>query len=181
MSKITIKDLSLKDSNLTERVAELKKAYFKAMPEVCLERPSLITSFHLENNLFNKERISILDKARAYRFVLENRTPIIWHKKSFAKGMVPFEFKDRSLFAGSTTSRFKGVPLYPEFLALTLWPELWTISNRASNPFYLGKEDAEALNFKIFPHWMENNILELARKRCFDENKKKLGKDKYAP
>ena len=28
---------------------------------------------------------------------------------------------------------------------------------------------------------MENNILELARKRCFDENKKKLGKDKYAP
>lgn len=181
MSKITINDLSLKDCSLTERVAELKKAYFKAMPEVCVERPRLITRFHLENNLLNKDKISILNKARAYRFVLENRTPIVWHKKSFAKGMVPFEFKDRSLFAGSTTSRFKGVPLYPEFLALTLWPELWTISNRASNPFYLGKEDAEALNFKIFPHWMENNILELARKRCFDENKKKLGKDKYAP
>jgi formate C-acetyltransferase len=79
--------------------------------------------------------------------------------------MTPFEFKDNSLFAGSTTSKFKGVPLYPEFLALTLWPELWTISKRKSNPFYLGKEDAEDLNFKIFPHWMENNLLELARKK----------------
>src|SRR4030067_2379304 len=104
MPKITIKDLSLKDCKLTERATELKKAYFKAMPEVCVERPSLITRFHLENNLLNKDKISILDKARAYRFVLENRTPIVWHKNSYEKGMVPFEFKDRSFFAGSTTS-----------------------------------------------------------------------------
>ena len=135
------------------------------MPEVCVERSGLITRFHLENNLLNKDRISILDKARAYRFVLENRAPIVWHKRSYQKGMTPFEFKDNSFFAGSTTSKFKGVPLYPEFLALTLWPELLGISDRARNPFYLGKEDAEDLNLKIFPHWMENNLLELARKK----------------
>jgi len=165
MAQITIKDLSLKDCNLTERATELKKAYFRAMPEVCVERSGLITRFHLENNLLNKDRISILDKARAYRFVLENRAPIVWHKRSYQKGMTPFEFKDNSFFAGSTTSKFKGVPLYPEFLALTLWPELLGISDRARNPFYLGKEDAEDLNLKIFPHWMENNLLELARKK----------------
>jgi len=174
MPKITIKGLSLKDCNLTERVAELKKAYFRAMPEVCVERPDLITRFYLENNLLNKDKISILDKAKAYRFVLENRSPIVWHKRSYQKGMTPFEFKDNSLFAGSTTSKFKGVPLYPEFLALTLWPELWSISTRARNPFYLGKEDAEDLNFKIFPHWMESNILELAREKYHPSEMKTL-------
>jgi formate C-acetyltransferase len=165
MAKITISDLSLKDYKLTDRVLNLKDAYFKAMPEVCIERPSLITRFHLENNLLNKDKISILDKAKAYRYVLEKREPIVWHKNSYEKGMIPFEFTDRSFFAGSTTSKFKGVPLYPEFLALTLWPELWTISKRKSNPFYLSEEDAKKLNYEIFPHWMENNILELARKK----------------
>ena len=164
MAKITIGDLSLKDFKLTQRVSNLKDVYFKAMPEVCIERPRLVTKFSLGNGLLKKERISVLDKAKTYRYVLENRAPIVWHKRSYQKGMLPFEFKDNSLFAGSTTSKFKGVPLYPEFLALTLWPELWTITNRARNPFYLGKEDAEELNYEIFPHWMENNILELARK-----------------
>lgn len=164
MPQIT-KDISIKNYGLTARASALREAYFKAMPEICVERPRLITRFHVENGLLNKGRISILDKARAYRFALENREPIVWHKSSYAKGMTPFELKDRSLFAGSTTSKFKGVPLYPEFLALTLWPELWTISKRKSNPFYLSEEDAKELNYNIFPHWMNHNIQELARKR----------------
>lgn len=165
MPEITIKDLSLKDYTLTERVKNLKSAYFRAMPEVCIERPRLLTRYHLENELFERKSISILDKARAYRFVLENRTPVVRHTKSYEKGMVPFEIKDTSLFAGSTTSKFKGVPLYPEFLALALWPELWTISKRKSNPFYLSEEDARELNYDIFPHWMEDTIQELARRK----------------
>ncbi len=174
MPDIIIKDLSLKDYNLTERVKNLKDAYFKAIPEVCIERPRLITRYHLENELFEKSSISVLDKAKAYRFALENRTPVVRHTKSYenlspqslsVEGMIPFEIKDTSLFAGSTTSKFKGVPLYPEFLALALWPELWTISKRKSNPFYLSEEDAKELNYNIFPHWMENTIQELARKK----------------
>jgi formate C-acetyltransferase len=174
MPEITIKDISLQDYKLTKRVKNLKDAYFRAMPEVCIERPRMITEFHLKNDLFKKDRISILDKAKAYRFALENRTPVVRHTKSYEnlslqavsrEGMIPFEIQDTSLFAGSTTSKFKGVPLYPEFLALTLWPELWTISKRKSNPFYLSEEDAKELNYNIFPHWMENTIQELARKK----------------
>ncbi|MBI4377853.1 MAG: hypothetical protein HY578_02020 [Nitrospinae bacterium] len=165
MPEITIKDLSLRDYNLTDRVKNLKSAYFRAMPEICIERPTLITRFHLENGLFDKERIFILDKAKAYRFTLENRTPVVRHDRSYEKGMVPFKIKDTSLFAGSTTGKFKGVPLYPEFLALALWPELWTITKRKNNPFYLSEEDAKELNYNIFPHWMENTIQELSRKK----------------
>jgi formate C-acetyltransferase len=182
MQKVTLKDISLRDYELTERAAYLKKAYFRALPEICIERPQLITGYSLDNALLNQNRISILDKAKTYRHVLENRAPVIRFRKAYEKGMEPFELEDSSLFAGSTTSKFKGVPLYPEFLALTMWPELWSMSKRESNPYYISDNEVEALNHEIFPHWMENNITELARKRCFEENFKKDERNKkHAP
>jgi formate C-acetyltransferase len=173
MAQITFDDLSLKECDLTERVSHLRRIYFRAMPEICIERARLVTGFHRENGLFKKERISILDKARAYRYVLEKREPIVRHSRAYEKGMKPFDFKEAPLFAGSTSSKFKGVPLYPEFLALTLWPELWTISKRASNPYHITDAEVGDLNYEIFPHWMEKNITELARERCIKERSKK--------
>jgi len=153
MPQITLNDLSLKDYNLTERVSNLRKIYFRAMPEICIERPRLVTRFSLENGLFDRERISILDKARMYRYVLENRAPIVLHSNSYEKGMRRFSFKEDSLFAGSTTSKLKGVPLYPEFaIALTIWPELWMISKRASNPFHITESEVEELNYELSHH-----------------------------
>jgi len=180
----------LKNIHLTKRVSELRKDYFRAVPEICIERPKLITQFSLLHGLLSQERISILDKARTYRYVLKNRTSIVRHswaceKDEREKKLKTFELEDRhlSLFAGSTTSKFKGVPLYPEFLALTLWPELWTISRRRSNPYYLSGDEVQVLNYEVFPHWINHNILELARKRCFEENlsKTKGKKEKHAP
>lgn len=170
MPKITLTDISLKDYNLTDRVEGLKKAYFKAAPEICTERPRLITRYSLENGLLNKDKISILEKAKTYRYVLEKREAVVRHSGGFDKAMNHFDFEAPSLFAGSTTSKFKGVPLYPEFLALTIWPELWTISKRVSNPFRISDEEVEELNYDIFPHWMDKNIIELARKRCYEKN-----------
>ncbi len=184
MTQITLRDIYLKDYELAPRVEKLRKHYFDVLPEMCVERPRLVTKYSRENGFFKQQKISILDKAKMYRHILEKRTPIVWHTTGHKKGMIPFEFEDRSLFAGSTTTKFKGVPLYPEFLALMLWPELWTITKRTSNPFYISDKEAEELNYEIFPHWMENNISELARKRCYEENLKKFnGKkgDKYAP
>ena len=75
-------DISLKDVCLTKRVLELRKDYFRAVPEICIERPKLITQFSLKHKLFGRERISILDKARAYRHVLENRTAVVRQRSS---------------------------------------------------------------------------------------------------
>ena len=115
MAQITLNDISLKTYELTGRVSNLKKNYFKSLPQICTERPRLITHFHLKNNLLGKQRISVLDKARAYRYVLENRVPIVRHKRAYKKGMKAFEFEDNNLFAGSTTSKFKGVLSIPSF------------------------------------------------------------------
>ncbi len=181
MAKIARSDLSLKDYGLTQRVQDLKDSYFKALPEVCIERPRLVTRYSLQKGLLEKEKISVLDKAKMYRYILEEREPIVWHNKGYKKGMEPFETKDSSPFAGSTTSKYKGVPLYPELLALMLWPELWTMKKRPSNPYFISDEEVEELNYEIFPPWMEKNIYEIARKRCYEENFKKNGKKKSAP
>jgi formate C-acetyltransferase len=178
--KVTLDDLSLKRWNLTERVRQQREIYFRAMPEICTERACLITQYHLKKNdqnesLFDKfkrdEKISILDKAKAYRYVLENRAPIVTHSMAYEKGekrMKPFEFKEAPLFAGSTTTKYKGVPLYPEFLALTLWPELSTISKRKMNPYHITASEVEELNHKVFPHWMDCTITEILRKKHFN-------------
>jgi formate C-acetyltransferase len=177
----TLSDLSLKEHRLTPRVAALKDAYFRAVPEVCTERARLVTQQSTAQGLFLKSRIGVLDKAKLYRFVLEQRKPVVRHTSAVAAGMVPFALRDRSLFAGSTTTRFKGVPLYPEFMALTLWPELETLGTRAKNPYHITSEEVRELNEDIFPHWIEANITELARKRSYAENQKKTGQPNSAP
>ncbi len=165
MKAITLPDLSLEKHGLSPRVEALKQAYFRARPEVCVERASLVTRASAAQGLFTKPRITCLDKAKVYRRMLEGRTAVVRHRSAVDTGGVPFSLQDRSLFAGSTTSRFKGVPLYPEFMALALWPELETLRTRARNPYHISDESVRVLNEEVFPCWLDCNITELARAR----------------
>lgn len=150
---------------LSERVLKLRAAYFRAIPEVCDERPGLITEYHQQHRLFQQDRITPRDKARAYRHVLERREPIVWHDAAYARNGERFPIDAQSLFIGSTTRRFKGVLLYPEMMALALWPELYSLPSRKQNPYYIDERTRDALNARIFPAWMDHSLLELARKR----------------
>lgn len=133
------------------------------MPEVCLERTRLVTRYHLAHGLLNQRRITVLDKAKVYHFVLANRIPIVWQHQAMGQGGKPFTIPAHSLFAGSTTSRFKGVALFPEFMALALWPELHSLPRRQANAYWLSETDAQELNEEIFPPWMDSNLTELCR------------------
>ena len=165
MPTITLPDLSLQQYQLTPRVLGLKNAYFRAVPEICIERARLVTRGSRRLELFGKPRITSLDKARLYRYVLEHRQPVVRHRGAVATGMVPLKLADRSLFAGSTTARFKGVPLYPELMALALWPELETLKTRAANPYHITNQEIRVLNEQVFPRWLDCNLIELARAR----------------
>lgn len=159
----TITDRMLDSCTRTDRVERLRNAYFRACPEICIDRPLRITQLHRSLGLFDKPRIGILDKARVYRRILEERAPIVWHDHAKDRTGKPFSFVGESLFAGSTTTQFKGVILYPEFLALALWPELATMSRRSANPYQITPDEAEILNRDVFPHWLDRSILERAR------------------
>jgi len=165
MEQERLDDLSLKCCALTDRISRMRDAYFRAVPEICAERACLITQYHRDKRLLDERRknISILEKAKVYRQVLENRTPIVMHTQAYDSNRKPFQLNEVPLFAGSTTSKFKGVPIYPEFLGLAIWPELRSISERESNPLYLSFSEAETFNRRVFPYWMKKNIHELTR------------------
>ena len=48
MPETKLPDISLEDC---ERVSHLRDIYFRAMPEMCIERPRLITRFALDRGL----------------------------------------------------------------------------------------------------------------------------------
>ncbi|HJX53620.1 MAG TPA: pyruvate formate lyase family protein [Polyangia bacterium] len=162
---VSLKDLALSDQKRSPRVEALREAYFRAVPEICCERPLLVTRYARKHGLFDKPTISVLDKARQYRYVLEHRQPVVAPDHGVGRDMKRFPIEARSLFAGSTTSHFKGVPIFPEFMGLALWPELLNIKERASNPYFLADTDGQILNKKVFPYWLKQSVLERCRAR----------------
>ncbi|MFH0823063.1 MAG: pyruvate formate lyase family protein, partial [Pseudomonadota bacterium] len=160
-----------------QSLSKLREAYFSAVPEVCVERPALVTEYHKKNNLFTHNGVSVLEKAKAYRFVMKNRKPMVRHEIAYDKNMNSFPVEDSSPFAGSTTGKFKGVPIFPEFVGLMLWPELGTISKRSANPFHMADEDAHVLNTEVFPFWMDRNIWEITRSTYYERNTGPLNLD----
>ena len=150
MSNVTLKDIALKDYTLDDlpRLKELRRLSFARKPEICVERARHITKYlRYQDDIGDAPEIR---QARKVQYFLSHKSP---------------KFHDRNLLAGSTTSKPLGAPLFPEFFALTLWPELETVSDRPKNPQKLTPEEARELNLEIFPFWMEKNILELTRKR----------------
>ena len=97
MNQVTLTNLSLDEYGITDRVKSIRDAYFEAIPEICTERPRLITDCHLNNKLLGRDRISILEKAKAYSYYLENRKPVVWHTEAYDKDCKQIDFTDESL------------------------------------------------------------------------------------
>jgi len=147
---VTLNDIKLSEYTLDnlKLLKELRNHQFKLQSEICTERAKYITEY-----LKYKDKLEdppIIRRAKAVNHFLSNKAAI---------------FHDDNLLAGTTTSKPLGAPLYPEFFALSIWPELDTISTRIKNPQKLSEKEAELLNLEIFPFWMERNVLEVERKK----------------
>jgi formate C-acetyltransferase len=153
MARITLPDIALREHTLESlpRLRELRELSFARRPAICIERARHVTRYL--KDVDQATDTPEVRQAKKVRYFLERKSAC---------------FHDRNLLAGSTTSKELGAPLFPEYFALTLWPELLTVSERKKNPQKLSLEDARELNFDIFPFWMERNVLEQARKRISD-------------
>lgn len=150
MTTITLNDITLQDYTLDNlpRLKELRSLSFARKPEICIERARYITRYLRSYD--DPGDAPEVRQAKKVSYFLRHKSP---------------QFHDHNLLAGSTTSKALGAPLFPEFFALTLWPELETVSKREKNLQKLDPADARELNLEVFPFWMEKNVLELARKR----------------
>ena len=147
---MTLADIGLKAFDLERlpRLRELRRQSFERRPEICIERARHITNYLRYRD--DPEDAPEVRQAKKVSQCLHRKAP---------------RFPDRNLLAGTTTSKPLGAPLFPEFFALSLWPELETVSERKQNPQKLSAQDARELNRDIFPYWMDKSVLEVARKR----------------
>lgn len=145
LPNIGLSELTL---NSMPRLKRLREEHFelKGKAEVCIERARYVTKYLKEHTSSGDS--AVLTYAKALNYFLVHKEPL---------------FPDANLLAGTTTSKRLGAPVYPELTGMTIWPELRTISTRKENPQYLSEEDADVLNFEIYPYWLDNSILEYTR------------------
>lgn len=151
MAEITLKDIRLPEYTLEDLggVGQLRDEMLQAPVQICVERAWYITQYMKEHTREEMEAHPLLYRARAVYNYLSNKKPVI---------------PDRNLLAGTTGAYLKTAPVYPEFIGLTIWSELDTISGRGKNPQLLTKKDAEKLNFDIYPYWIDRDVLASTKK-----------------
>ncbi|MBQ1896156.1 MAG: pyruvate formate lyase family protein [Clostridia bacterium] len=124
-------------------------------PEICIERAKILTDFFREHGFETREDgkpwVPIERQGEAFRYLMENRKPII------RKG---------DLIAGTTTTKEIGVPLYPDAQGTMIWAELLTVHERMLNPYgKVSDEDVHTLNSYVFPYWVHRNFREYVREK----------------
>ena len=133
---LTLHDIGLKNHTLDTlpRLKELRALSFSRTPEICIERARHVTRYL--RDLDDPADAPEVRQAKKVRHYLRERQPM---------------FHDRNLIAGSTTSNPLGAPLFPEFFALYLWPELDTVSDRAQRPAFMNRFTLVELVTMRFP------------------------------
>ena len=151
LSEFTLESLPL--------LHELRQRCLSARTEVCIERARWITRSLMSSGRQTAVSAMQTRYAAALKVFLSEKEPVYY---------------DDNLLAGTTTSKAFGAPVYPEFTGLTIWPELDTISTRRKNPQLISETEKSELNMEIFPYWVEENILEVTRKRTGNPQEMRL-------
>ncbi|MCP4687488.1 MAG: formate acetyltransferase, partial [Desulfobacterales bacterium] len=136
------------------RLVRFLDIHFTTRPEICHERPKLITDW-LRANGFEKRKDGTpwdptLRQALAFKHLMENRAPII---------------RKNDLIAGTTTTREIGVVIYPDAQGATIWSELFSAPNRPINPYDVPGETRRILHHEVFPFWMDRTFREWVRNK----------------
>ena len=135
------------------RLRDLLRTHFEVTPEICAERPRLLTEWHRRNGFevdasgrpWNPE----IRQALALKYLMERRAPII---------------AEQSLVAGTSTSKQPtGVVIYPDAQGVMIWGELLSVAKRGLNPYRISRQDLETLH-DVFPFWAERNFREWVRR-----------------
>ncbi len=126
--------------------------HFEIRPEVCPERPQILTKWFRENGFEEKKSgekwFPELRQALAFKYLMERRKPII---------------RENDIIAGTTTSKLTGVTCFPDGQATMFWGELNSVNNRILTPYDCPKETADILHNEVLPFWMNRNFKEYVR------------------
>ncbi len=141
--------LSLADFPRLERFVDI---HFTEKPEICHERPKLLTDWFMANGFETDQEgnpwFPELRQGYAFKHLMENRKPII---------------RKNDLIAGTTTTKEIGVVLYPDTHGTMIWAELTSCPDRPLFPYDISDETIAVLHHDVFPFWMKRNCREWVR------------------
>lgn len=134
------------------RLQRFLDIHHSVVPEVCCERPSILTDWFLENGFEvdreGREWSPVLRQGRAFKHLMEKREPII---------------RKDDLLAGTTTTSEIGVVVYPDSHGTMIWGELGSVEDRPLNPYRISAEARDTFHHKVFPFWSSRNMREWVR------------------
>ena len=136
------------------RVRALWVKHFTTKPTVCAERALLSTRFFQQTGFETGPAGQPLDpvyrQGRMLNYLLSKKEARV---------------EDDDLLLGTTTSKRIGVPIFPEFGGIAIWPELKTVDKRRLNPYDIDEDTRHALNEDVFPFWIDRNVREFSRRQ----------------
>ena len=137
------------------RLKEFLDIHFSAKPEVCIERPRLLTNWYQRHGFettadggpWNPE----LRQSYAFKYLMEHKKPVI---------------RRNDLVAGTTTtSQTCGVVIYPDAQGTMIWGELNSVDYRILNPYVISEAHKRELHHDILPFWLRRNFREWVRRK----------------
>ena len=137
------------------RLKNFLDIHFTVKPQVCIERPRLLTRWYREHGFEEKPDGTPwnpqLRQARAFRHLMEHKKPLI---------------RPDDLLAGTTTaSDTCGVVIYPDAQGTMIWGELNSVDHRILNPYHVSEADIQELHHSILPFWLNRNFREWVRRK----------------
>ena len=136
------------------RLKEFLDIHFTVTPEICHERPLLMTEWCIENGFeTDSDGASwdpVLRQGYMLKYLMENRRPVI---------------RTHDLLAGTTTAREIGVVLYPDSSGTMIWGELLSAEGRILNPYRVTGDTVDILHNRVFPYWIHRNFREWVREK----------------
>jgi formate C-acetyltransferase len=146
--------LSEYDTNQFPRLKQMLEIHHTAIPEVCAERPKLLTEWFIEHGFEtdqnNQPWHPELRQGYAFKYLMENKAAIIY---------------PNSLLPGTTTSVLPtGVVIYPDAQGVAFWAELLISEKRLLNPYKVSEETRDTLH-NVFPFWTYRNFRDYIRKK----------------
>lgn len=134
------------------RLQEFLDAHFSKKPEVCPERPQILTEWFRENG-WEKDKngkpwLPELRNGLAFKNLMEKKKPVI---------------RKNDLVAGTTSSKEVGVTVFPDGQGTMFWGELNSVEQRILNPYICTKETADILHYEVLPYWADKTFREYCR------------------
>ncbi len=125
------------------RLIKFKKERQNIIPEVTAEQGKLLTDYYVKNGFLTDEN-PILQRARAFKYLMEKKKPLL---------------RKDDLIAGTITPNpICGSINQPYTVGWSIWGEMKTLKNRELDPFYINEETEKILSKYVFPYWMDKYI-----------------------